>query len=73
MKKRTAMYLGFLLSTSSIIVILVFLFFKDKEMGKPMLYVGIGLGAVSLILRNLLRFKPDLFKENDSNETNGNN
>jgi multisubunit Na+/H+ antiporter MnhB subunit len=65
MTKKTAMFIGFLLSTSSIIVILVFLFFRDKEVLKPMLYIGIGLGAASLVLRNLLRFKPDMFKDNE--------
>ncbi|HTH32461.1 MAG TPA: hypothetical protein VL946_14020 [Lacibacter sp.] len=68
MTKKTAMFIGFLLSTSSIIVILVFLFFRDKDALKPMLYIGIGLGAVSLVLRNLLRFKPDWFKDAPENK-----
>ncbi len=67
------MYIGFLLSTSAMIVILVFLFYKDRATMRPMLFIGIGLAFVSLVLRNVLRFKPDWFKDNDSNETNGNN
>ena len=73
MKKRTAVYIGFLLTTSSIIVILVFLFYKNNPAMKPMFYLGVGLAFGSLLIRNLLRFKPDWFKDNDSNETNGNN
>ncbi len=73
MKKRTAMYIGFLLSTSAMIVILVFLFYKDRATMKPMLFIGIGLAFVSLVLRNLLRFKPDWFKDNDNDETKADN
>ncbi len=40
---------------------------------KPMLFIGIGLAFVSLVLRNLLRFKPDWFKDNDNDETKGDN
>jgi len=63
MTKKTAMYIGFLLSTSAIIVILAFLFFRDKENMRPMLFIGIALALGSLVLRNLLRFKPDWFGE----------
>ncbi len=40
---------------------------------KPMLFIGIGLAFVSLVLRNLLRFKPDWFKDNDNDETKADN
>jgi phosphatidylserine synthase len=65
MTKKTAMFIGFLLSTSAMIVIIVFLVMKDKSNMKPMLFIGIGLALGSLILRNLLRFKPDWFKDNN--------
>ncbi len=63
MTKKTAMFIGFLLSTSAIIVMVVFLMMKDKSNMRPMLFIGIGLALGSLILRNLLRFKPDWFKD----------
>jgi hypothetical protein len=63
MTKKTAMFIGFLLSTSAIIVMVVFLMVKDKSNMRPMLFIGIGLALGSLILRNLIRFKPDLFKD----------
>ncbi len=69
MTKKTAMLIGFLLSTSAIIVIIVFLMTKDKADMRPMLYIGIGLALGSLVLRNLLRFKPELFKDGDNDET----
>jgi hypothetical protein len=65
MTKKTAMFIGFLLSTSSIIVMVVFLMMKDKSNMKPMLFIGIGLALGSLVLRNLIRFKPDLFKDQE--------
>ncbi|MEJ8842486.1 hypothetical protein WG954_08830 [Lacibacter sp. H375] len=65
MTKKTAMFIGFLLSTSAMIVIIVFLVMKDKSNMKPMLFIGIGLALGSLVLRNLLRFKPDWFKDNN--------
>lgn len=63
MTKKTAMFIGFLLSTSAIIVMVVFLMMKDKSNMKPMLFLGIGLALGSLVLRNLIRFKPDWFKD----------
>ena len=63
MTKKTAMFIGFLLSTSAIIVMVVFLMMKDKSNMRPMLFIGIGLALGSLVLRNLLRFKPDWFKD----------
>lgn len=62
------MLIGFLLSTSAMIVIIVFLMTKDKAAMRPLLFVGIGLALVSLILRNLLRFKPDWFKDKSTGE-----
>jgi uncharacterized membrane protein YwaF len=70
MKKRTAMYIGFLLSTSAMIVMVVFLMSKDKAAMRPLLFIGIGLAFVSLVFRNVLRFKPDWFKDNESNGNN---
>lgn len=66
------MYIGFLLSTSAMIVMVVFLMAKDKAAMRPLLFIGIGLAFVSLVFRNVLRFKPDWFKDNEKNETDGN-
>ncbi len=63
MTKKTAMFIGFLLSTSAMIVIIVFLMSKDKAAMRPMMFVGIGLALGSLVLRNLIRFKPEWFKD----------
>lgn len=67
------MYLGFLLSTSAMIVMVVFLMTKDKAAMRPLLFIGIGLAFVSLVFRNILRFKPDWFKDNETNETDSKN
>jgi uncharacterized membrane protein YwaF len=69
MRKKTAMYTGFLLSTSAMIVIITFLMTKDKAAMRPLLFVGIGLAFGSLIIRNLIRFKPEWFNDGDNNET----
>jgi hypothetical protein len=66
MTKKAAMFIGFLLSTSAMIVIIVFLMSKDKATMRPMMFVGIGLALGSLVLRNLIRFKPDWFKDNNA-------
>lgn len=66
MKKKTAMMIGFLFSTSAIIVMIVFLMAKDKVAMRPLLYIGFGLALGSIVFRNLLRFKPDWFRDNDT-------
>ena len=68
MTKKTAMVIGFLLTTSSLIVMIVFLMIKDTGNGKPMLFLGLGLALGSLVLRSLLRYKPDWFKDSDIEE-----
>lgn len=68
MTKKMAMIIGFLLSTSAMIVIIVFLMADDKETMRPMMFVGIGLALGSLILRNVLRFKPEWFKDGNENK-----
>ncbi|MBK8087157.1 MAG: hypothetical protein IPK31_03935 [Chitinophagaceae bacterium] len=73
MTKKTAMYIGFLLSASAMIVIITFLMTRDKASMRPLLFVGIGLAFGSLIIRNLIRFKPELFKDGDNNETKSEN
>lgn len=65
MKKKTAMLIGFMLSVSAMIVIITFLMATDKAAMRPMLFVGIGLALTSLIIRNLIRFKPEWFKDNN--------
>ena len=66
MNKKTAMMIGFLFSTSAIIVMIVFLMAKDKVAMRPLLYIGFGLALGSIVFRNLLRFKPDWFRDNDT-------
>ena len=68
MTKKAAMFIGFLLSTSAMIVIIVVLMSKDKTAMRPMMFIGIGLALGSLVLRNLLRFKPDWFKDSEVNK-----
>jgi hypothetical protein len=68
MTKKTAMFIGFLLSTSAMIVIIVFLMSKDKTTMRPMMFIGIGLALGSLVLRNLIRFKPEWFKDAEENK-----
>jgi zinc transporter ZupT len=68
MTKKMAMIIGFLLSTSAMVVIIVFLMADDKTAMRPMMFIGIGLAAGSLVVRNLLRFKPDWFKDANSDK-----
>lgn len=68
MNKKTAMMIGFLFSTSAIIVMIVFLMAKDKVAMRPLLYIGFSLALGSIIFRNLLRFKPDWFKDRPTRE-----
>ena len=60
--------IGFLCSTSAIIVMIVFLMAKDKVAMRPLLYIGFSLALGSIIFRNLLRFKPDWFKDRPTRE-----
>ena len=53
---------------AAMIVIIVFLMADDKETMRPMMFVGIGLALGSLILRNVLRFKPEWFKDGNENK-----
>lgn len=66
MTKKMAMIIGFLLSTSAMIVIIVFLVADDKAAMRPMMFVGIGLALGSIVLRNLLRFRPEWFKDSNA-------
>jgi uncharacterized membrane protein YwaF len=68
MKKKTAMMIGFLFSTSAIIVMIVFLMAKDKVAMRPLLFIGFGLALGSIVFRNLLRFKPGWFKDRPTRE-----
>ena len=68
MTKKTAMYIGVLLSASAMIVIITFLMTKDKASMRPLLFVGIGLAFGSLIMRNLIRFKPEWFGEKSAED-----
>lgn len=68
MTKKMAMIIGFFLSTSAMIVMVVFLMMKDKSNMKPMLFLGIGLALGSLVLRNLIRFKPEWFRGGQENK-----
>ena len=68
MTKKTAMYIGFLLSASAMIVIITFLMTKDKASMRPLLFVGIGLAFASLIIRNVIRFKPEWFGDKPTGE-----
>ena len=66
MKRKTAMVIGFLCSTSAIIVMIVFLMAKDKVAMRPLLFIGFGLALGSIVFRNLLRFKPGWFKDENA-------
>jgi len=46
---------------------------SNREAMKPFIYVGLGLILVSLIFRNLIRFKPEWFKDSDNKETKSEN
>mgnify|MGYP006152622849 FL=1 len=65
MTKKMAMIIGFLLSTSAMVLIIVFLMADDKAAMRPMMFVGIALALGPLVIRNLLRFKPEWFKDNN--------
>jgi hypothetical protein len=46
-------------------VMIVFLMAKDKVAMRPLLFIGFGLALGSIVFRNLLRFKPGWFKEDE--------
>lgn len=63
MNLKTARIISFILSTVALVIALVYFTSSNKAAMKSWIYVGLGLILLSLIIRNIIRFKPDLFKE----------
>lgn len=61
MNLKTAKIVSFILSTSALVIALVYLVSGNKDGMKPLMYVGLALVLGSLIFRNLIRFKPEWF------------
>lgn len=63
MNLKTARIISFALSTAALVIALVYFTSSNKAEMKSWIYVGLGLILVSLIIRNIIRFKPDWFGE----------
>jgi hypothetical protein len=63
MNVKTARIVSFILSISGLIIAVYFLVSDAKEANKNVMYLGLALLLSSLVLRNLVRFKPGWFKE----------
>jgi hypothetical protein len=68
MNLKTARIVSFVFSTSALVIAGFYFFGSNREAMKPFMYVGLGLILVSLVFRNLIRFKPDLFKDHQDNK-----
>lgn len=63
MNVKTARIISFGLSTLALILALVYFTSSNKESMKVLVYVGLGLIIGSMVIRNLIRFKPDWFAQ----------
>lgn len=63
MNVKTARIISFILSITALVIAGVYFMSSNKEALKPLLYVGLGLVLGSLIFRNLIRFKPEWFRD----------
>ena len=73
MSIKTARIISFVFSTSALVIAGFYFMSNNKEAMKPFMYVDMALILASLIFRNLIRFKPELFKDGDNNETKSEN
>jgi len=73
MNVKTARIVSFVFSTSALVIAGFYFMSSNREAMKPFIYVGLGLILVSLIFRNLIRFKPEWFKDSDNKETKSEN
>lgn len=62
MNLKTARIISFILSSAALVIALVYFTSSNKAAMKSWIYVGLGLILVSLIIRNIIRFKPGIFK-----------
>jgi hypothetical protein len=63
MNVKTARIISFVLSISGLIVAVYYLMNDHKETNKNLMYVGLSLLLASIVLRNLVRFKPEWFQD----------
>jgi hypothetical protein len=62
MTLKTARIVSFILSIAGLITAVYYLTNDAKEANKNIMYIGLGLLISSIVLRNLVRFKPGWFK-----------
>lgn len=68
MNIKTARIISFVLSTGGLAIALVYLTRSNKEGVNSLMYVGLALILGSLIIRNLIRFKPEWFQNKPTRE-----
>jgi predicted membrane chloride channel (bestrophin family) len=68
MNTRTARIVSFVFSISALVIAGFYFMSSNKDELKPLLYVGLALVLVSLIFRNLIRFKPEWFGDKSTGE-----
>jgi hypothetical protein len=62
MNVKTARIISFVLSISGLIIAVFYLGGDAKQANKNIMYLGLGLLLSSFVLRTLMRFKPEWFK-----------
>jgi CDP-diglyceride synthetase len=68
MNVKTARIVSFVFSISALVVGGFYFMSSNREAMKPLVYVGLGLILVSLVFRNLIRFKPEWFEDKSKRE-----
>ena len=63
MNVKTARIISFILSISGLMIAVFYLVSDAKEVNKNVMYLGLVLLLSSLVLRNLVRFKPEWFQD----------
>jgi uncharacterized protein YybS (DUF2232 family) len=63
MNVATAKIIAFILSITGLSIAVFYMLSKSKEQYNSLVYLGLCLLLASIILRNLVRFKPEWFKD----------
>lgn len=68
MNVKTARIVSFVFSTAALVMAGFYFFSSNREAMKPFMFVALGFILVSLVFRNLIRFKPEWFSNQQDNK-----
>lgn len=68
MNVSTARIAAFILSIAGLAIAVFYMLSDKKDQYKELVYLGLGLLLGSIVIRNLIRFKPEWFKDKPTRE-----